>query len=171
MASPVGLIEIAASAQAIMRINIVSADDASPLCPADHLLLCESVNQFTQWFAGERQSFSLPLAPAATSRGGMLRTGIESVAYGTTMSYGGLAFALGTSARAVGQACKRNPFPIVIPCHRILSASGPEFYSAGQGARTKAWLLRFERTVSGQNHTDQGDLFAEITQQAPVNGG
>lgn len=160
MNSPVGLIEIAASPAEITRISILSADEGAPHCPPEHELLCESMSQFAQWFAGDRQGFNLPLQPATTARGAILRRGIESVPFGMTTNYGAVALAIGTSARAVGQACKRNPFPIVIPCHRVISASGPEFYSAGQGAQTKAWLLQFERTVSGQSLSDQGDLFA-----------
>jgi methylated-DNA-[protein]-cysteine S-methyltransferase len=45
----------------------------------------------------------------------------------------------------VGQACRRNPFPIIIPCHRVTSTSGREFYSGGEGPRTKAWLIAFEK--------------------------
>jgi methylated-DNA-[protein]-cysteine S-methyltransferase len=173
IASPVGLIEIVASASEIWRISIHSDGDAPPLCPPDHELLCETVTQFSQWLAGDRQGFNLPLQPAATARGAILRNGIESVPFGTTTSYGALALAIGSSARAVGQSCKRNPFPIVIPCHRIISTSGPEFYSAGQGAPTKAWLLRFEQSVVGaidSDHPVQGDLFAELSRQAPANG-
>jgi methylated-DNA-[protein]-cysteine S-methyltransferase len=45
----------------------------------------------------------------------------------------------------VGQACKSNPFPIIIPCHRVVSASGTEYYSGGNGPRTKTWLIDFEQ--------------------------
>ena len=60
------------------------------------------------------------------------------------MTYGELAANCGSVARAVGGACKSNPFPIIIPCHRVTSAAGPEYYSGGDGPRTKTWLLDFE---------------------------
>jgi O-6-methylguanine DNA methyltransferase len=86
--------------------------------------------------------------PVSSQRGEALRSGIAAVPYGETMTYGRLAEQLGSAPRAVGQACKRNPFPILIPCHRVTSTTGPEYYSGGAGASTKAWLLDFE-----QGHT------------------
>jgi methylated-DNA-[protein]-cysteine S-methyltransferase len=74
-----------------------------------------------------------------------LRAGIAGVPYGETLTYGALARLIDSAPRAVGQACKRNPFPIIIPCHRVTSASGPEHYSGGAGISTKAWLLDFEQ--------------------------
>lgn len=163
MASPIGLIEISATLSVVIGIRIITGDDALPLHPPpDHALLGNCLNQMSQWFAGDRQNFSLPLQPALTTRGNTLRTAIESVCYGTTISYGRLALAINSSARAIGQACKRNPFPIVIPCHRIISSSGQEFYSAGLGAQTKKWLLHFEQSVAGpivMDNPDQGELF------------
>jgi O-6-methylguanine DNA methyltransferase len=69
---------------------------------------------------------------------------------GTTLSYGQLAARLGSpgSARAVGQALGRNPFPIVVPCHRILAAGGrPGGFTASGGVDTKLRLLSLERTA------------------------
>lgn len=96
------------------------------------------------WFSGRRKDFSLPLAPAPGEEGERLRAAIASVPYGDTRTYGALAKQAGSVARAIGQACKTNRYPIIIPCHRIVSASGPEYYSAGTGPDTKAWLLDFE---------------------------
>ena len=68
------------------------------------------------------------------------------IGYGRTVSYGALATSARSSARAIGQACARNPFPIIIPCHRVLNASGSlGANSAGQGPETKRWLLDFEQ--------------------------
>ena len=101
--------------------------------------------QLAEYFAGKRRDFDLPLQPARSDRGTALRLGIAAIGYGETASYGALAKALDSGPRAVGQACRRNPFPIVIPCHRVTSASGPEHYSGGDGVATKSWLLAFER--------------------------
>lgn len=101
--------------------------------------------QLNAYFAGRLTHFDLSLAPARTSRGAVLRDAIVAVGHGATASYGELAHAVGSSARAVGQACARNPFPLVVPCHRVLQAGGvlgP--YSAGAGPATKRWLLAFE---------------------------
>ncbi|WP_106638535.1 methylated-DNA--[protein]-cysteine S-methyltransferase [Allosphingosinicella vermicomposti] len=71
---------------------------------------------------------------------------------GETRTYGELAAAIGSpgAARAVGRALGRNPFPIIIPCHRILAASGGSGgFSAPGGALTKMRLLDIERAASG----------------------
>ncbi len=69
---------------------------------------------------------------------------------GETRSYGQLARELGSSARAVGNACRRNPLPILIPCHRVVAASGPGGYAgetAGRNLQIKHWLLTHEGVV------------------------
>jgi methylated-DNA-[protein]-cysteine S-methyltransferase len=78
---------------------------------------------------------------------------------GRTRSYGELALALGDAslARAVGQALGRNPWPIVVPCHRVLAAGGrPGGFSARGGLDTKLRLLEIEQAWPG----DQPSLFA-----------
>lgn len=162
IASPVGHIEIYANDRWIEQIRILDSDDVEPLCQSDSALLDQGRNQFEQWFSGMRRNFTLPLKPASTARGAVLRTAIDAISYGSTASYGDVARAINSSARAIGQACRTNPFPIIIPCHRIISMSGPEYYSAGRGCETKAWLNRFERSVLGKTNTDhprQADLF------------
>jgi methylated-DNA-[protein]-cysteine S-methyltransferase len=75
-----------------------------------------------------------------------VRAGLIAVGYGETLSYGALARALGSSPRAIGQLCARNPFPIVVPCHRVLGEGGRlGNYSGGDGPKTKSWLLEHER--------------------------
>ncbi len=111
----------------------------------------DAAAQLEQWFAGERHDFDLPLAPAATPRGAVLRQAMIAIGYGKTISYGALARTIGSSPRAIGQACARNPMPIIVPCHRVLSAGDRlGFYSAGEGPDTKAWLLSHERNVAGE---------------------
>ncbi|HWL46290.1 MAG TPA: methylated-DNA--[protein]-cysteine S-methyltransferase, partial [Sphingomonadaceae bacterium] len=90
--------------------------------------------------------FALPLSPAGTPRGPAHRAAIMAIGYGETASYGEVARAIGSSPRAVGQACARNPLPIIVPCHRVLGAGGAiGHYSAGDGIATKCWLLSHEK--------------------------
>ncbi len=75
-----------------------------------------------------------------------MREGLIAVGYGETVSYGELAKRLDSGPRAIGQLCARNPFPIVVPCHRVLGAGGAlGSYSAGDGPATKQWLLDHEQ--------------------------
>lgn len=72
---------------------------------------------------------------------------LSAIPAGQTLTYGQLAQALGSSARAVGQACRHNPIPILVPCHRVLAAQGLGGYSGytdGVEMSRKRWLLRHE---------------------------
>ena len=64
--------------------------------------------------------------------------------YGETITYGELATRLGSSAQAAGVACGGNPFPLIIPCHRVLAANGIGGYSGEGGIETKITLLKLE---------------------------
>jgi methylated-DNA-[protein]-cysteine S-methyltransferase len=141
-ASPIGAIRISADAEKICAVRI--GREAPATAATGHPLLAEALAQFRAWFDGRLTGFDLPLAPLDTEEGERLRHGIAAIPYGETMTYGAIADKTGSVARAVGQACKTNAFPIIIPCHRVVSASGPEYYSAGDGPRTKTWLLDFE---------------------------
>jgi methylated-DNA-[protein]-cysteine S-methyltransferase len=72
---------------------------------------------------------------------------MREIPLGETISYGALAKQLNSSARAVGNACRTNPIPIIIPCHRIVAKHGIGGFSGMiQGTRItmKEWLLRHE---------------------------
>jgi len=147
IATPVGCVTITIADDRVTAIMI--SDD--PVPPGSAPLWREAAAQLDGWFAGTRQSFDLPLAAAATPRGNDLRRAMIAIGYGQTLSYGALAALAGSSPRAIGQACARNPLPIVVPCHRVLSAGGRlGYYSAGAGPSTKAWLLAHERRFSGE---------------------
>lgn len=142
LATPIGLVTVSASDAALtgLRIGGIGRADAA----IGHPLLAEAVAQLRAWFAGDRTDFDLPLHPIDSEEGAALRAGIAAIPYGETRTYGEIAARTGSVARAVGQACATNRLPIIIPCHRVTSASGPEYYSAGDGVRTKAWLIDFE---------------------------
>lgn len=141
VATPIGLIVIEGD-DVVRRIRFhPTGEERQAMTPA----VREAAAQVTAYFAGKLRVFDLPLAKAATPRGAVLRQAMVDVGYGDTASYGELAARAGSSARALGQACARNPFPLVVPCHRVLQAGGvlgP--YSAGEGPVTKEWLLKFE---------------------------
>ncbi|MBI2318943.1 MAG: MGMT family protein, partial [Betaproteobacteria bacterium] len=77
---------------------------------------------------------------------------IAAIAPGRTRSYGDIARELGSSARAVGQACGENSFPLVIPCHRVVSAAGIGGFAHSGGGyllEAKRWLLGHEGAIGG----------------------
>ena len=111
-------------------------------------LLLEAVTQLQDYFDGTRAEFTLPLAPWGTPFQQRVWAALRAIPPGETRSYGDLALALGSSARAVGQANGANPIPILIPCHRVLAAAGAlGGYSGGEGPSTKLWLLEHERRM------------------------
>ena len=89
------------------------------------------------------REFDLPLDLGTGFQRAFLAALIASPC-GETRTYGDLARALGVSAQAIGQACGANRIPILIPCHRILGATGLGGYSGMGGVETKVALLRLE---------------------------
>ncbi|MDP5280499.1 methylated-DNA--[protein]-cysteine S-methyltransferase [Sphingomonas sp. DG1-23] len=146
IATPIGKIRVEGDDAGLTAIRIGGEGAASPGSSA---AVRTAGEQLAQWFARERETFDLTLAPAGTPRGEALRAGLIAIGYGETLSYGALARTLGSSPRAIGQLCARNPFPIVVPCHRVLGSGGAlGHYSGGDGPKTKAWLLEHERPQS-----------------------
>ena len=146
IATPIGAIRVEGDETVLTGIRI--GGDGAP-SPGNSAAVRATVEQLEQWFAKEREIFDLPLAPAGTPRGEELRAGLIAIGYGDTLSYGALARILGSSPRAIGQLCARNPFPIVVPCHRVIGSGGTlGHYSGGDGPKTKSWLLEHERRHS-----------------------
>jgi methylated-DNA-[protein]-cysteine S-methyltransferase len=107
-------------------------------------LLTTAAQQLRAYFTGDLRDFDLPLASAPTPEAAAARAAMLAIPYGRTATYGECAAAIGSNARAFGQACGANMLPIVVPCHRVLPATGFGHYSGGEGARTKSWLLAHE---------------------------
>ena len=102
-------------------------------------------DQLDAYFEGRLTEFDLPLAPMGTAFQKKVWQAMSRIPFGATRTYGDLATELGTSPRALGGACGRNPIPIIIPCHRILGSNGGlGGYSGMDGTDTKAFLLRLE---------------------------
>ncbi|RYY27884.1 MAG: methylated-DNA--[protein]-cysteine S-methyltransferase [Sphingomonadales bacterium] len=149
LTTPIGSVRIEGSESAVEAIRILTERESPRR--ADGPAVIAAAEQLEAWFEGALRSFDLALAPPATPRGLTLRQGLIDVGYGETLTYGELAQRLGSASRAIGQLCARNPFPIVVPCHRVLSSGGAkENYSGGHGPVTKIWLLDHERRHSGR---------------------
>ena len=102
--------------------------------------------QLASYFAGELCAFDVPLAAGGTPWQRSVWDALIAIPYGQTLSYGELARRLGhpTAARAVGAANGRNPISVIVPCHRLVGASGALTGYAG-GIDRKRWLLAHER--------------------------
>jgi methylated-DNA-[protein]-cysteine S-methyltransferase len=153
--SPVGKLLLAATDRGLCRISF----DPEPEAELEWLAraygirvlrsatpLAKPKRELDDYFEGRRRQFGLDVDLAALPGFQQLVLGeLQRVPYGTTDTYGGLAARIGRprAARAVGGALNRNPVPIVVPCHRVVGASGSLVGYAG-GLERKEKLLALE---------------------------
>jgi methylated-DNA-[protein]-cysteine S-methyltransferase len=147
--SPVGRLLLAGDAAGLRMLHFERG--RSPAFPApdwrlDHRPFRDALAQLDAYFAGSLRRFELALAPQGTAFQRRVWNALLAIPYGTTLSYGELAGRLGDpkAARAVGLANGRNPIAIVIPCHRVIGASG-RLTGYGGGLDVKRFLLSLER--------------------------
>ena len=154
--SPVGTLTIVASARGVRAVlwqhegdrPIPAAPDGGDADNDAARVLAAAVQQLTQYFAGERTAFELPLDPIGTEFQQSAWLALRTIPFGETVSYGEQARRMGDArkARAVGGANGRNPISIIVPCHRVVGSNG-SLTGFGGGIENKAWLLDHERRV------------------------
>ncbi len=137
VASPLGPLTIVEERGLIVRLDWRARD------PAPTPLLAEAARQLSAYFDRRLTRFDLPLDWGA-GLNAEVRRAMAAIPFGETRTYGDLSKAIGAPAQAIGQACGANPVPILIPCHRVLSATGLGGFSAPGGVETKVALLRLE---------------------------
>ena len=141
--SPIGDLSVSEQAG-----KIVSLDWGWGAIQNQTPLLLRAKEQLEEYFDRKRTKFSLPLDPPGTEFQNRVWKQMLKIPYGRTISYGELAANLETSSRPVGQACARNPIPIIIPCHRVVAGGGRlGGYSGDGGRETKRALLNLEATL------------------------
>ncbi|KAB1198908.1 MULTISPECIES: methylated-DNA--[protein]-cysteine S-methyltransferase [Haloferax] len=104
----------------------------------------ELVSQLAEYERGERQLFDLPVRLPDSFTGDVMRAMLD-IPYGETRTYGEIADAVDSHPVPVGQACGRNPVPLVVPCHRVVGADSLGGFSAAGGVDLKRALLAHER--------------------------
>lgn len=111
-------------------------------------LAAEAVRQLEAYLANPESPFSLPLRPSGTTFQRRVWAQISAIPNRQTRTYGELAKALHNAPRAVGQACAANPFPLIIPCHRVIATGGGlGGFARNRGSfllDVKRWLLAHE---------------------------
>lgn len=120
-------------------------------------LAAEAVRQLQAYLADPGFTFGLPLRPAGTVFQRRVWHEINAIPLGETKTYGALAKNLKNAPRAVGQACGANPYPLVVPCHRVIAAGGGlgGFNRQGGGflLEVKRWLLNHENSQFAAPHS------------------
>jgi len=148
--SPVGTLTLVGSDRGLRALLWPTERDgrvtfAEQVSSGSHAVLDLAAEQLNQYFDGHRTSFDLPYDVVGTPFQTAVWAALEQIPFGETQSYGELAVTLDKpgAARAVGAATGRNPLSIVIPCHRLVGASGKLTGFAG-GIEAKSWLLDHE---------------------------
>ncbi|MBW8684501.1 methylated-DNA--[protein]-cysteine S-methyltransferase [Chitinophaga rhizophila] len=150
MDTPVGRLTLIAADEGLAAIlwendNPGRVQPKATIYDDSHPILLETTQQLEEYFAGTRHHFTVKLAPVGTSFQQEVWTALSAIPYGQTRSYTQIADQLGRpkAVRAVGAANGRNPISIIVPCHRVIGASGALTGFAG-GLKTKAALLSLE---------------------------
>ncbi len=106
------------------------------------MLIADELNNY---FSNSRHSFQLPIKPQGTAYQQKVWQALLAIPSGQTISYGDLALRLCSSARPIGQACKKNPVALFIPCHRVVGKDNPGGYMGQADALSyKLNLLKHE---------------------------
>lgn len=147
VALPVCALGIRASADEVTAIDFLPAQPA--MAPRS-LLAAEVVRQLQAYLREPGFRFALPLRPAGTAFQRRAWAHIATIPPGRTESYGEVARAIRSGPRAVGGACGANPYPVVVPCHRVVAAGGLGGFGGqrddarDQQLAIKRWLLAHE---------------------------
>ena len=147
--TPPGRLAIRTTSGELTGIDYVETDVS--LMKASDPLAKEVVRQLQLYFSDPAYRFDLPVSLEGTPHQLQVWQQLRGIKPGTTMTYGELAQQIDSGARAVGNSCRRNPVPIVIPCHRVVAASGIGGYGGqvnGPVLDRKQWLLRHEAVSS-----------------------
>ncbi len=147
--SPIGRLEITSDGTAITGLAIERQGHLpfEELAENSNELLDRAAQQLTEYFAGSRKDFDLPISLTGTEFQQSVWSQLNDIGFGEVASYGELGIATGraTAGRAVGGAVGANPIPIIVPCHRVLASNSRiTGYSGGEGIPTKVWLLAHE---------------------------
>lgn len=151
-ASPVGRLLLAGDAEALQLISFPAGSRArgpEPDWQRDESVFAAAIRELTEYFAGDRVEFTVPLRLNGTEFQNSYWTLLQSVRFGETTTYGALAKRIGRpkASRAVGAANGANPIPIIIPCHRVIG-SNKSLTGFGGGIETKRYLLAHETRIA-----------------------
>lgn len=143
--APFGMLGIRTDCGLLAEIVFLEAGGGA-LAPRDGISE-RTCAQLQKYFNDPEYRFDVPLAPRGTPFQRRVWARISAIRPGRTRSYGEIAREIGSAARAVGQACGANPVPLVVPCHRVLAATGIGGFAhreAGFHLSVKRWLLKHE---------------------------
>jgi methylated-DNA-[protein]-cysteine S-methyltransferase len=150
IAAPFGrlgiLTELVDGSLMLSRIDYLPTSAA--LVSPKNQLAREAEKQFKAYFQNSHHLFDLPLKPLGTEHQQRVWSSIQKIPVGKTKTYGEIANKIKSGPRAVGTACGANPYPLIAPCHRVVSAQGIGGFmkenAPGLYRQIKLWLLKHE---------------------------
>lgn len=154
--SPIGPLALAGHGRVLTNLRMIDQThepSRSDWVPNDRAF-ADAVDQLDAYFAGARTDFDLELSLVGSEFQRRVWQALLTIPYGETRSYGQIAEQIDASgaARAVGLANGRNPIAIIVPCHRVIGASG-SLIGYGGGLDRKRSLLELEKTRKSENLT------------------
>ena len=144
--SPVGRLRVIEKDGFIIRVFFDNGTAENYASCSPSALTEKTVSRLEEYFLSKRRDFDLPLSfAAATPFRQNVWNELLKIPYGSTVSYGGIASAIGNpkASRAVGSAVHDNPFLIIVPCHRVVGSDG-SLTGFAAGLEVKRFLLEFE---------------------------
>lgn len=149
--SHLGNIYITANENAILSVSFSPSVDFQN---QGNDLTKACIDQLSEYFKDHKFQFDLPLQIEGTEFQKIVWEAVKKVPYGKTASYSAIAEAIGDTkkVRAVGLANGANPFPIIIPCHRVVGKNGKLTAYSGEVWR-KEWLLTHEKVITTKQLT------------------
>jgi methylated-DNA-[protein]-cysteine S-methyltransferase len=145
IASPVGPVGMQLLDGAVCAVAFLPR--RTPLRDPDSVQARRAGRVLGEYFDDPRSGFAIPFVFRGTPFQERVWRALTAIPVGCTLTYGELAARLGTAPRAIGGACRQNPVPLIVPCHRIVSGTGLGGYHGSTGRRAlerKRWLLRHE---------------------------
>lgn len=149
--SPIGLIHVVADEKGIKKIELFEEDwlcyiKENKELKEDVEICRDAIKQLDEYFKGTRKVFDIPLSIDGTEFRKKVWKALLDIPYGETRSYQYVAEAIGNpkAVRAIGQANRANPVPIIIPCHRVIGKNGDLVGYAGGRTNIKLKLLEIE---------------------------
>ena len=146
LATPIGKLGITILDDKLSSVDFLTSQHATKT--SNHPLIQQITTELEFYFQNNQHRFQLPLEPEGTPFQKKVWQALREIPYGTTISYGELAKQLSTSSRAIGNACRRNPIPVIVPCHRVVakaSIGGFVGKTHGEMIDIKQWLLAHEK--------------------------
>ncbi|ARU62201.1 cysteine methyltransferase [Tumebacillus avium] len=151
VATPLGELYVAVDETGVRKVAMTAEEweaYAAELggVPRDAEMCSEAVRQLKEYFQGARREFDLPLSVHGTPFRKQVWAALCEIPYGEVRSYGQIAERIGKpkGPRAIGQANRNNPLPILIPCHRVIGKNGDLVGYAGPRTDLKSVLLELE---------------------------